>query len=109
MAEENYAFIKGIDVVNVVVFDDPTDSLLDHFKEAFGVDSIVPATTSTVIGGTYTDGVFWAPQPYPSWTQNYETNTWDAPVPFPNDLQIYTWNEDTLSWDLEQVEPGEQP
>jgi hypothetical protein len=29
MAELNYAFIKGIDVVNVAVFDDPTDSLLE--------------------------------------------------------------------------------
>lgn len=109
MAELNYAFIKGIDVVNVAVFDDPTDSLLDHFKEAFGVDSIILATTNTVVGGTYEEGAFWTPQPYPSWTKNHETNEWESPVPLPTDFQIYTWNEDTLSWDLDPIEEGDQP
>ena len=109
MAELNYAFIKGTNVVNIAVFDEPTESLLEHFKEAFGLDSIILATATAVIGGTYEEGVFWAPQPYPSWVKNHETNTWNPPVPLPIDFQIYNWNEDTVSWDLAPIEPGEQP
>jgi hypothetical protein len=37
------------------------------------------------VGYTYdaTNDVFYAPQPYPSWTLNETTWTWDAPVPMP--------------------------
>jgi hypothetical protein len=41
--------------------------------------------------------VFYAPQPYPSWTLDADWN-WQAPVPYPNDGHIYRWDEDTLSW-----------
>jgi hypothetical protein len=42
--------------------------------------------------------VFYAPQPYPSWTLNTNTWLWEAPKPIPNDGNIYIWNEPTLSW-----------
>jgi len=45
-------------------------------------------------------GVFYAPQPYPSWTLNTSTFLWEAPVPYPTDGQEYVWNEATLSWVL---------
>jgi hypothetical protein len=109
MAELNYAFIKGINVVNIAVFDNPTESLLEHFKEAFGVDNIILGTRKAVVGGTYEDGVFWEAAPHPSWVKNHELNEWDPPVPLPTSDKVYTWNEDTVSWDLEPTEPGEQP
>lgn len=54
------------------------------------------------IGYTYdkTRDAFIPPQPYPSWTMNEDTCLWDPPVPYPEDGQMYNWNEETQSWDL---------
>ena len=54
------------------------------------------------VGYTYdsTNDVFYAPKPYPSWTLNETTWTWNAPVAYPTDDKLYNWNEATLSWDL---------
>ena len=45
------------------------------------------------IGDTYdaTNDVFYAPQPFPSWTLNETTWTWDAPVAYPLDGKMYEW------------------
>jgi len=43
---------------------------------------------------------FIAPKPYPSWFLNEETCRWEAPVPYPNDGQLYSWDESTKSWVL---------
>lgn len=52
------------------------------------------------IGYTY-DSVrdaFIPPQPYASWTLNEDTCLWDAPVDYPKDGKIYSWDESTTSW-----------
>ena len=56
------------------------------------------------IGSTYDSesDVFVAPQPYPSWSLD-DNSDWQAPTPMPEDDNKYSWNEDTQSWDL--VEP----
>ena len=41
---------------------------------------------------------FIAPKPYPSWLLNTNTFQWEAPVPYPNDGNIYSWDEATQSW-----------
>ena len=53
------------------------------------------------IGMTYdeTNDVFIRPQPFPSWNLNSETFDWEAPTPYPDDGEVYIWNEDTESWD----------
>jgi hypothetical protein len=38
--------------------------------------------------------------PYNSWLLNEETCCWEAPVPYPQDGNLYIWNEETLSWNL---------
>lgn len=43
-------------------------------------------------------GVFYAPQPYPSWSLNTQTYLWDAPVPMPKTGGPYYWDESTQSW-----------
>jgi hypothetical protein len=43
-------------------------------------------------------GVFYAPQPYPSWTISAPTWIWQAPVPYPATGGPYFWDEATLSW-----------
>ncbi|NDB58979.1 hypothetical protein EB001_11060 [bacterium] len=58
------------------------------------------------IGYTY-DSVrdaFYAPQPYPSWTLNEDSCFWEPPVAKPTDGALYTWNEETTSWDLVPTE-----
>jgi hypothetical protein len=52
------------------------------------------------IGFTYDreHDVFYAPQPFSSWTLNTSTWLWDPPIPHPTDGKIYSWNEETKSW-----------
>jgi hypothetical protein len=52
------------------------------------------------IGYTYDsiNDVFYAPQPYPSWTISAPAWIWQAPTPMPNDGNVYVWDESTLSW-----------
>ena len=54
------------------------------------------------IGYTYDpiNDVFYAPQPYPSWTISEPAWIWQAPIPMPQDGNVYVWDEDTLSWVL---------
>jgi hypothetical protein len=51
-------------------------------------------------GFTYdaVNDVFYAPQPYPSWTIGPPTWIWQPPVPYPNDGKDYKWDEATQSW-----------
>jgi hypothetical protein len=42
--------------------------------------------------------VFYAPQPYPSWTIGAPTWLWQPPVPYPSTGGPYYWDEQTLSW-----------
>ena len=52
------------------------------------------------IGYTYdqVNDVFYAPQPYPSWTLDEDCN-WQPPTPQPQGDAFYTWNETTLEWE----------
>ena len=52
------------------------------------------------IGYTYdqTNDVFYAPKPFPSWSLNESTWTWEAPVPMPTDGKMYSWDEATQTW-----------
>ena len=52
------------------------------------------------IGYTYNqvNNVFYAPQPYPSWTISAPTWQWQAPVPYPSTGGLYFWDEATQSW-----------
>lgn len=45
---------------------------------------------------------FIPPKPYPSWILNELTCRYDAPVEYPNDGNVYIWNEITTSWDIKQ-------
>lgn len=42
---------------------------------------------------------FAPPQPYPSWTLDSFSYLWVPPVPYPNDGNVYIWNEKTQSWE----------
>ena len=59
-----------------------------------------------VIGGHYDAerDAFYGPQPYPSWTLDESTCQWECPVDYPDDGEVYEWNEETQSWDLISVD-----
>ena len=53
------------------------------------------------IGYSYNEALdaFIPPKPFASWVLNEETCRWDAPVPYPSDGLIYTWNEELGDWE----------
>jgi len=52
------------------------------------------------VGFTY-DAIkdaFIPPKPFPSWTLNDDSCLWEAPVAYPDDGNMYRWDEETTSW-----------
>lgn len=45
---------------------------------------------------------FIPPKPFESWELVEETCQWKAPVAYPTDGKVYTWNETNQVWDLEE-------
>ena len=54
------------------------------------------------IGYTYDrqNDVFYALQPYASWTLSQTTWLWEPPVAYPTDENQYVWDEVTVGWKL---------
>lgn len=54
------------------------------------------------IGMTYDEerDAFISPKPHKSWILNEDTCVWEAPIPYPNNNNMYKWNEENQSWDL---------
>jgi hypothetical protein len=52
------------------------------------------------IGYTFDSGrdAFIPPKPFASWTLNEDTCNWEAPVAYPTDGNMYSWDEETTSW-----------
>ena len=55
-------------------------------------------TLDTTVVENGVTGVFYAPQPFPSWVLNPQTYYWEAPVPYPKSGGNYIWDEATQSW-----------
>jgi len=51
-----------------------------------------------------TDGAFIPPKPFESWVLDEDTCLWEAPVPYPEDGESYTWDEDAGDWIAADVE-----
>ena len=53
------------------------------------------------IGHTYSEelDVFIPPKPYPSWILNEETADWEAPIPYPDMVGYFVWNEEQQRWE----------
>jgi hypothetical protein len=45
---------------------------------------------------------FIPPKPYNSWILNETTCQWEAPIAYPTDGNMYSWNETSQNWDLQQ-------
>lgn len=74
-------------VQNVTVSDDQTKAFRKNYAGiGFKYDS--------------TRDAFIPPKPYNSWILNENTCEWESPVEYPDDGNIYLWNEDNQTWDL---------
>jgi len=60
------------------------------------------------IGYSYDEvlDAFIPPKPYDSWSLNLNTCLWEPPVEYPQDGNVYTWNEQDQQWDLLITKPA---
>ena len=113
----NFALIKESIVIAVIVIDNEVITNNGIEVEQLGVDFInslnIDYDFDTIkqtsynsnfrniyagIGFTYdsVNDVFISPKPYEDWILvNFK---WEAPIPYPNDGCLWTWDEQTLTW-----------
>jgi len=118
----HYTFLDNNNIVTeVIVGKDEGEENTDwefHYGNFRG--QVCKRTSYNTSGGTHSSGgtpfrknyagigyfydltrdAFIAQKPYASFILNEETCLWEAPVPYPTDGERYTWNEETISWDL---------
>ena len=113
----NFALIKESIVIAVIVIDNEVITNNGIEVEQLGVDFInslnIDYDYDTIkqtsynsnfrnvyagIGFTYdsVNDVFIAPQPYEDWI--LVNNKWEAPIPYPSDDKMYSWNDN--KWNL---------
>jgi hypothetical protein len=99
-----YAKIVDAKVTNVITAE---ESFFDTFYDDSAGQWLETKIDGSIrknyagIGFSYdaTRDAFIPPQPYPSWTLNEDTCLWEAPVAYPDDGNIYEWNETDQQWD----------
>ena len=116
----HYAFLdKDMKVVEVIVGKDENEGIHDWEVYYGSKRGMICKRTSYntrggehILGGTPFRGnyagigyeyredldAFIPPQPFASWTLNETTFLWEAPVPMPEDDQMYRWDEETTNW-----------
>jgi hypothetical protein len=118
----HYAFLDMDNIVTeVIVGKDETDTTKNWELYYQSIRHLVCKRTSyNTVGGIHRNGgtpfrknyagigytydserdAFIPPKPFDSWSLNDDTCLWDPPVEYPSDDESYTWNEETLTWDL---------
>lgn len=91
----SYAYVINGFVQNIVVADTEwVDEQEDEGNYIQYSDS-----NCAFINGPYIDGLFYEPQPYPSWSLNTAVKQWQAPIDKPIDSKKWwDWDEDSQSW-----------
>jgi hypothetical protein len=109
-------------VLRVLVVDNAQEADGENFlANTLGLGGTWVKTSYNTVGGVHTLGgtpfrknyagigytydsvrdAFIPPKPpFASWTLNETSCLWEAPVAYPTDGALYTWNEETTSWDL---------
>jgi len=99
-----YAKIVDAKVTNVITAE---ESFFDTFYDDSAGQWLETKIDGSIrknyagIGFSYdaTRDAFIPPQPYPSWTLDEDTCLWEAPVAYPDDGNMYEWNETDQQWD----------
>jgi hypothetical protein len=109
----HYAFLDENNVVTeVIVGIDETELIEDLDTETWYGNFRGQVCKRTSYNGNYRKNyagmgytydeerdAFIPPKPYPSWLLDEDTCLWEAPVAYPDDGEIYSWNEEDGSWD----------
>jgi len=103
-------YFAKLDADNIVTF------VTAGRQEDDGLEEELNARTGDVYRQTYIDGsarfnyagigftydadrdAFIPPTPYPSWVLDEATCLWVAPVDYPADGKMYTWDEEQTDW-----------
>ena len=51
---------------------------------------------------------FYIPQPYPSWTLDTQSCEWQPPIPRPNEVDTWFWDEENVTWVKFEPEPPKE-
>lgn len=99
MTEIVFAVIKDGIVKNAVV-----GEALAIVQALLPDDEVVEVTEETgyaVIGGTFSNGKFFPPKPFPSWVSDGKGG-WAPPLPEPPLVPGFysEWNEEKIDWDI---------
>jgi hypothetical protein len=108
----HYAFINSDNIVTEIIVGKDESDTTHNWEQYYGlIRNQVCKRTSyngnirknyAGIGYTYDESrdAFIPPKPYASWILNEQTCNWKAPVAMPENDNRYTWNEETVSWDI---------
>lgn len=92
------------DVIDTGMFGDPALFVQTSYNTRGGQHPNGTPLRKNYAGVGYTyDSIrdaFIPPQPFFSWLLNEDTCLWDAPIPYPDDGQTYSWDEPSQSWSL---------
>ena len=102
------------DFINTGAVGDPSRWIQTSYNTMGGVHRLggTPLRKNYAgIGYTYNRQLdaFIPPRPFPSWLLNEETGLYNPPMPMPEDAgsgdppKLYTWNEDTVSWQVVEL------
>lgn len=109
---------NGIVLQVLVVADENTENAQEFLAETLGLGGTWIQTSYNTSRGIHKDGgtplrknyagigytydferdAFIPPKPYESWLLNEDSCIWEAPIPYPSDGEIYTWDEESTSW-----------
>lgn len=109
----HYAFLDENNVVTEVITGiDETELIEGKDPETWYGDFRGQVCKRTSYNGNYrknyagigyfydeTRDAFIPPKPFDSWVLNEDTCLWNAPTPYPEDGAVYSWNEETLTWE----------
>ena len=103
----------------LVVADAQEDRGQEFLANDLGLGGTWKKTSYNTVGGVHSNGgtpfrknyagigfkydgakdAFIPPKPFASWILDEDTCLWEAPVARPSGEGMYTWNENTTSWD----------
>lgn len=102
----------------LVVGDDQEERGQEFLAQDLGLGGTWIKTSYNTVGGVHQNGgtplrknyagigytydaqrdAFIPPKPFPSWNLDESSCLWEAPIDYPSDGKLYTWDEDNITW-----------
>jgi hypothetical protein len=117
----HYAFLNENNIVTEVIVGKDEDEGGINWEQHYGSfrNQVCKRTSYNTMGGAHNSGgtpyrknyagigytydaqrdAFIPPKPFNSWVLDEDTCLWNPPTPMPDDGEMYTWNEETTSWE----------